>query len=207
MTHKDGADEDLRVQRTHKLVLDALIDLTAQKGFPAVTVREITTRAGINRATFYRHYQDKFDLLNQYTKTVFALLDAPDNATRNPDESTVAQVPSGLVAIFAHIRDNAPFYRVMLGTDGDPGFAEQIRRYVQQRLLRSPPAGLKHDATALDLYLSASSGATMGAVLWWLEHDMPYTAEEMATVSFQLGAANLSAVAGLPRANRTNASG
>ena len=57
------------------------------------------------------------------------------------------------------------------------------------------------------LKLLESGNATMGAVQWWLERDMPYTAEEMATVSLQLGAANLSAVAGLLRAKRTNASG
>ncbi len=39
MTHYDYASEDLRVKRTHKLVLEALLDQTVQKGFAALTVR------------------------------------------------------------------------------------------------------------------------------------------------------------------------
>ena len=56
---RNGADsEDLRVKRTHKLLQEALIELTIQKGFAAIAVSDITKQAGVNRATFYRHYQD-----------------------------------------------------------------------------------------------------------------------------------------------------
>jgi AcrR family transcriptional regulator len=75
MTQNDPVQEDLRVRRTRKLISDALIDLTKEKGFAAVTVRDIAERAGINRATFYRHYQDKFDLLDRYAEAVYELLD------------------------------------------------------------------------------------------------------------------------------------
>src|SRR5262249_19783727 len=74
-TPDERASSDLRVQRTHKLILEALLDLTVQKGFASVTVRDITQKAAINRATFYRHYQDKFDLLDRYTQAVYQLLD------------------------------------------------------------------------------------------------------------------------------------
>jgi AcrR family transcriptional regulator len=208
MTRPEYSSDDLRVKRTHKLILEALLEQTVQKGFSALTVSDITKHAGINRATFYRHYQDKFDLLNRYAETVFELLDAPPQpATRNASRGNGDQAPPGLVAIFEHIRANARFYRVMLGATGDPVFAEKIRQYIQKRLRRSLPTGLQKDATAIDLYLSASSSATVGAVLWWLEHDMPYTAEAMATVSYQLGAANFSAIGSLPREKRVNRQG
>jgi AcrR family transcriptional regulator len=38
------------------------IELAAERGFDAITVGDIARRAGVNRATFYRHYQDKYDL-------------------------------------------------------------------------------------------------------------------------------------------------
>ncbi|HEX2906841.1 MAG TPA: TetR family transcriptional regulator, partial [Phototrophicaceae bacterium] len=59
-------NEDLRVRRTRKLLQQALIELTVEKGFAAVTVRDITERAMVNRSTFYRHYLDKYELLDQY---------------------------------------------------------------------------------------------------------------------------------------------
>ncbi len=49
---------DLRVLRTRKTIKEAFVELMEEKGFDAITVKDITTRAGINRGTFYAHYQD-----------------------------------------------------------------------------------------------------------------------------------------------------
>jgi len=101
------------------------------------------------------------------------------------------QTQLGLVAIFEHIHANAKFYRVMLGKNGDPMFAEKIRQYVQERIWRSLPPEQQKTNNPVDLYLSYSSSAVVGAVLWWLEHDLPYSPQQMATVSYQISA-NLS---------------
>lgn len=192
MTRNGGEREDLRVKRTHKLLEEALIELTVQKGFSAVAVSDITKYAGVNRATFYRHYEDKFDLLNQYAQRVYKLLEAP--AEDRPLETSsvnTRQTQSGLITIFEHIHANAKFYRVMLGKNGDPLFAEKIRQYVQERIWRSLPPAQQRNDEYVDLYLSYSSSASVGAVLWWLDHDMPYTPEQMATICYEISA-NLS---------------
>lgn len=197
MTRKiphERASGDLRVQRTHKLILDALLELTVQKGFANVTVRDITKQAGINRATFYRHYQDKFDLLDHYTQAVYELLDAPEVGASMTGEGQAEKTPSGLVRMLEHIRANATFYRIMLGKNGDPAFAEKIRRYVEKRMRRSLPEALLRQQTFIDLYLSYMSSGSVGAVIWWLENDMPYSPEALAAISYRLGAADLQAV-------------
>ena len=187
MTRNDGDSEDLRVKRTYKLLQEALIELTVQKGFSAVAVSDITKYAGVNRATFYRHFEDKFDLLNHYARTVYELLDSmPDADLPMPADVSARPAAPGLVAIFEHIRANARFYRVMLGPNGDPVFADKVRQYVKKRIWRSLPAGLQRDNSAVDLYLSYSSSASIGAVLWWLDQDMPCSAEEMAAISYQV---------------------
>src|SRR5215467_8083756 len=61
MSHE--AQTDLRIRRTHKFLQEAMIDLITEKGFDAITMGDIAERAMINRATFYRHYQDKYDLV------------------------------------------------------------------------------------------------------------------------------------------------
>lgn len=193
--HNEYRTNDLRVKRTHKLILDALIELTVQKGFSAVTVSDITQYAGINRATFYRHYEDKFDLLNKYAQNVYELLDTPlEEKPQKSSETNVQQMHSRLVKIFEHVRDNAKFYRVMLGKNGDPVFSEKIRKYIQKRIVRSLPVDLQKDEMSIDLYVSYSSSASLGAVLWWLEHDMPYTSEEMTKIIHQLESGNLNAM-------------
>jgi AcrR family transcriptional regulator len=61
MSHEEQTD--LRIWRTHHFLQEAMIELITEKGFEAITVGDIAERAMINRATFYRHYQDKYDLV------------------------------------------------------------------------------------------------------------------------------------------------
>jgi AcrR family transcriptional regulator len=55
---------DPRVKRTRSLILKAFQGLLAEKGFESISVQDVTDKAGINRATFYAHFQDKFALLD-----------------------------------------------------------------------------------------------------------------------------------------------
>lgn len=56
---------DLRSIRTRKAIVDSFISLLEGKDFTSITISEITTAAMINRSTFYRHFEDKYDLLEK----------------------------------------------------------------------------------------------------------------------------------------------
>ncbi len=56
---------DPRVLRTRKLIMDSFIELSGKKEFKDITVKDITTEAMINRATFYYHFEDIYDLLEK----------------------------------------------------------------------------------------------------------------------------------------------
>jgi len=98
--------EDLRVRRTRKLLQRAFIELTIEKGFADVTVRDIAERAMVNRSTFYRHYLDKYDLLSQYIEGLSELIDSHEEDAspmgildQHPDSP-----PAGLVNL---LKDDA----------------------------------------------------------------------------------------------------
>ncbi|MBM7542060.1 TetR/AcrR family transcriptional regulator [Amphibacillus cookii] len=63
-----GKKTDPRIKRTRKLIMDAFITLSAKKSFDMITVKDITEEATINRATFYYHFKDKYDLIEQTLK-------------------------------------------------------------------------------------------------------------------------------------------
>lgn len=56
--------EDLRTIKTKKNLYDALIFLMKQTNFENIKVADICKYALVNRSTFYNHYQDKYDLLD-----------------------------------------------------------------------------------------------------------------------------------------------
>lgn len=56
---------DLRIERTKKNIKEAFLKLRAEKPLEKITVKELAELAYINKATFYSHYQDIYDLSEQ----------------------------------------------------------------------------------------------------------------------------------------------
>lgn len=63
--------EDPRVRRTRALIVRAFGELVAEKGHTGLTVQEIAERATINRATFYAHFRDQYELFDRYISESF----------------------------------------------------------------------------------------------------------------------------------------
>src|SRR5690625_4975285 len=68
---------DPRAKRTRKYIQSAFVDMLAKKDFEAISIQDIMDQAELNRATFYNHYQDKYELLEltlneSFTETLSA---------------------------------------------------------------------------------------------------------------------------------------
>jgi len=187
---------DLRVRRTRMALQKAMIELTVEKGFAGLTVGDICERAMVNRATFYRHYQDKYDLLERFMYAAYELTYAGEQAPapRGSAASGGEQSASGLVKLLDHVRKFAGFYQVIIGPKGEPGFAHRVQEYIAQRLRTEAPEQRAHDPRLLplDLNLSYASHAGIGVIRWWVEHTEQYTPEQVATWLNQLTTASLS---------------
>jgi AcrR family transcriptional regulator len=192
---------DPRVIRTRQMLRDALVSLIAEKGLEAVTVQDITDRAGLNRATFYLHYQDKHELL------VKSLHDAIDELMADigasPDEQgqlVIDESPRPIKAVFEHVAQHAQFYRVMLSAEGVPAFSAGVREYMATITLRWLSALQPHphqSRVPLEIVANSLSWSLLGVLIWWLEHDMPHPPDYMAEQFRLLIALDLRQVLGL----------
>ena len=189
--------EDLRVRRTRKLLQKAMLEAASEKGFTHVTVSDITERAMVNRATFYRHYEDKYDLLAHYLEELSALIDSEEEETSlgNQIAESSDKPPRGLVQLLRHMQANADFYRVMLGKQGDPTFcAQSFHNYIEQgyrRILASQAPQFDPGRLPIDLTVNYLMHAGIGAIVWWLEQDHPCSPEQMAAWLYQLSMATI----------------
>ena len=59
---KIGDKRDRRTLKTESAIKEAFISLLKEKRFETITVKELTDRADIHRATFYDHYEDIYNL-------------------------------------------------------------------------------------------------------------------------------------------------
>lgn len=62
---------DPRFKRTRKLILQAFGELLAEKNFESISVQDVAAKAEINRATFYKHFVDKYALLDYAISQLF----------------------------------------------------------------------------------------------------------------------------------------
>jgi len=62
--------QDPRIQRTRQNIMDGFMRLIKQKQFSDITITDITQEAEINRSTFYYHFMDKYDLIDEIQREV-----------------------------------------------------------------------------------------------------------------------------------------
>lgn len=56
--------KNIRTTNTKKLIISTFIDLINKKDFAKITITDLANGAGVNRATFYAHFDDKYELLD-----------------------------------------------------------------------------------------------------------------------------------------------
>jgi AcrR family transcriptional regulator len=195
------------VRRTHRLLREALIDSIAEKGFDAVTVGEIAERAMVNRATFYRHYPDKYalvtDIFEEAVDRLISELGPPaenlealdwmiNELGASAEQPLSLQMQHALVAwttFFEHFAKHAKLYQTMLGKQGSSWFPSQMRSYaasvLHQRLLASHLKAPRKtdDPTALPEEVASMCLANwfVGVLTWWLESGMAASPRQIAT--------------------------
>ncbi len=128
---------NVRVRRTQKLLREALIELIEERGFEALTIGELTSRALVSRAAFYRNYQDKYDLVEQiFEEAMGALLSAVGDLGRE-------HPPEIWVKFFEHIAEYERLYRALLGRKGSSWFVRKMRASLADlvKLLGQVPHG------------------------------------------------------------------
>lgn len=62
---------DLRVKKTRNGIINAFLQLRSKKPLERITVKELADLAEINKATFYLHYKDIYDLSEQLENELF----------------------------------------------------------------------------------------------------------------------------------------
>ncbi len=83
---------DLRIERTKRNIINAFLELRANKPLEKITVKELSELALINKATFYTHYSDIYDLSEQLElnliDTILKDIPHPDLLVTNPKQGT-----------------------------------------------------------------------------------------------------------------------
>ena len=188
MSHEEQID--LRIRRTHKFLQEAMIELITEKGFESITVGDIAERAMINRATFYRHYQDKYELVAKiFEETANQLVENMKPIRKDTRQNALDNPPEIWIQLFEHVAEHARLYKAMLGKNGSSWFAARMREHILKLMLETArqyehqvePRQQIESAMPQELPGTQLSHVMVGTIVWWLESEKSYTPRQIAT--------------------------
>lgn len=166
---------DRRITRTQKLLTDALIALALEKGYDAVTIKDITERADISYSTFFRRYpdQDKDALLMSILENTINELGELMGGSQSPEV--------GGTILFCHIATHQSLYRVLLGGLNSSAVVQKVQQMTVDSLLRD--SDLRSDPLIPpEIAANHIAASALALVKWWLDNDMPYPPEQMGPI-------------------------
>lgn len=190
---------DRRVQRTRKLLQEALMNLIMEDGYDAISIQDITEKANLGRATFYLHFKDKdellLDVMEQFIDEFMTQVPQISEAQWRLDDT------KALVRLFDFAAEHYDLYRILIIGSGGITAANQLRHsvadniaeYIQQEIdeLGAQPT------IPTEFIANHFAGSLLSTIYWWLDSDLPYTVEEMAEMFQKVNLLDRKALMGL----------
>ncbi|MCZ8521353.1 MULTISPECIES: TetR/AcrR family transcriptional regulator [Paenibacillus] len=161
--------EDLRVKRTRMLLSQALLSLMNHHSFHAISVKEICEEAMVHRATFYTHFNDKYDLLAYSLKQIAEEFHFSEGSTEEVHLKLFA-VAIKYKRLFSQLlQEERDSLRYVIKQEMTLGITQRLRTESKTQTISS----------SSEIVMAAFAGATLGVVHWWIENEMPLTGEEV----------------------------
>jgi AcrR family transcriptional regulator len=184
---------DRRAARTRDLLLEALPGLMAERGFERLTTQNIIDRAGIGRATFYAHFENKEELLAASVGRLRAWLES----MRMPAPGR----PFAFMApFFDHLDSHRPIYRTTFERESEVT-VERLIRAMLRELVRAElmaQGGARRDDAAIELATQFVVGTFWSVATWWLGGGVQRTPAEVDAIFRRLARPGLELVLPTP---------
>lgn len=170
---------DLRIRRTHKLLFDALIFLLSEKSFDNINITDICDKAMVHRTTFYKHFEDKYHLLDSLISQLV------QNFEKKSTEQTPLDNPRQYYVnlfklLLEHMQENIKMYSVGVLSSGS------TIKILQKILVERTKSKLENDEANGVVFLipvpvlsEFYSSAMVSLASWWIENNMPLSIDDM----------------------------
>ncbi len=176
MNTKGNANRQVR--KTRACIKKAFLELVKTKKYTRITVKELVDKANINRSTFYYHYNDIYDLINNVeNELVVKVSDALKKISR---EQYIPGCHPQHIGVFNVILQDVELYRILTGKNGDieflHKFSETLCRNFYAHWSKSCAACIPKN---LDMYTSYVIHGILGVFVNNLKNNCSSSAQEM----------------------------
>lgn len=180
---------NIRSTKTRQQLFTTYVKMLQHMPHDAITVQMLTSEAGINRVTFYKHFhqlvQFQEELTLHYILELYEFMKPLNHRAYEKGFEYEA-----LVKLLTHIKVNREIYHTLFTSPNSPYFSKQLLTFFQARLMKHTEELAKFDfpGTGVDPVIVAWYGtsALFGTIIMWAQSDFHYSPEMLAKSCIQL---------------------
>ena len=179
MTEKQAKDR--RVQKTHRLLRDALVSLIHEKSYDSIAVKEILERANVGRSAFYAHFDDKNELL---ASGIHEMLHAKRPRPLPSSAEPFAKVVWFSLPVFEYIDGFRHTADPKMGRRGRLILHQHLRQVLTKEIADQVRAGVQHSELPAggippDLLVEYVVATFILVLNWWIESRSRHSPREV----------------------------
>ncbi len=153
--------------------------LTKHQPIDKMTIREITDDAGVLRSTFYRHFQDKYQLLEHIYRS--EVLGPASPLIQNE------MLTEAVILIFIRMQQDRDFYGKVYRLEGQNSFESIVTVSLKQTMLEfirthSENRIARHELMSTEMLADYYSKLWTAFILSWMEDGMKTSPQEMGEI-------------------------
>lgn len=170
---------DLRVQKTERALVDAMIKLLREKPYEAISISDLCDTAMVRRATFYRHFKDKDDFFDFCLEQRRKRFEA--DWQTSPSADPLVYYTESMRVMLRYMRENEPLYvNTVCKSDRRDMRAVMVERFMQAIENEAHGLGAQVYTTPVPTPVMAAflSGGLLGIGRWWCV-DKPDMSEDL----------------------------
>ncbi len=173
---------DRRVTYTKMVLKKSLLELINEKPVSKITVKEICERADINRATFYSHFNDVYDMLGQIENELY------ETIRHTLDKGWRANSLTELLTVICtDLKLNEDVCKAILSENGDKDFLNRALFVAQDKCISDwKMAAPKADTETLEKTYTFFSNGSAAIILSWVRNGMEESPKEIASFIEQI---------------------
>ena len=160
---------------TKKAISDGFKRTMSKKPFEKITISDITSECGLNRQTFYYHFQDKYELLNWIFYN--------DVISPFKDDFTIENWSEQLLQILRILKENSKFYTNAINTP----YGNEFRKYflnvivkITDDILAQMTEGYNVKQENLKFISEFFAYGIAGSIVKWVQTGMKESPENIA---------------------------
>lgn len=170
---------DIRIVKSKEKIKFALINLLNKYSFDEISVKDICRFAEISRGTFYLHYQDKYDLVSKYQKSVMV------HAKKHFKSHKYESKRDFIAQAISFWESEGELLLLLLSSRGSSEIQQLVKLLLQKHMELNLLPFITHENMSQKderYFLVFLSNAVLGVLQEWVDNDKQETPNELTDI-------------------------